>query len=213
MRTKLKKIVVVLMAITVVMILAMYSMGATRPQPYNYFSEEYWTEDMKSAHRAADILRENGYGNDSQEIMALSKIWYDGRGSLFILAKTIQYEAGKNETELMGYVGAVVMNRVRSDEFPDTVFDVVMQPRQYSSIYRSDVPEDTAAQREREGRGVAGIGEIRSVGHPEAHRPHGLALSCLEGKRLCLVSPCPPCLGRRRRNRCRGGICAGRIPA
>ena len=135
MRTKLKKIVVVLMAITVVMILAMYSMGATRPQPYNYFSEEYWTEDMKSAHRAADILRENGYGNDSQEIMALSKIWYDGRGSLFILAKTIQYEAGKNETELMGYVGAVVMNRVRSDEFPDTVFDVVMQPRQYSSIY------------------------------------------------------------------------------
>ena len=52
---------------------------------------------------------------------------------LWYLSRVIQAEAGYCSTEMMEGVGSVVLNRVASDRFPDTIPEVVEQPGQYST--------------------------------------------------------------------------------
>ena len=63
-----------------------------------------------------------------------------------ILLKLAMSEAGGESTEGKALVMLSVVNRVRSDEFPDTVSEVVFQDRQYSPVldgrYYSPVPDD-----------------------------------------------------------------------
>ena len=63
-----------------------------------------------------------------------------------ILLKLAMSEAGGESTEGKALVMLSVVNRVQSDEFPDTVSEVVFQDRQYSPVldgrYYSTVPDD-----------------------------------------------------------------------
>lgn len=56
---------------------------------------------------------------------------------LYILSHIINAEAGDDNCshEHRIAVGSVVLNRVASDEFPDTIYDVVWQPGQYSPTW------------------------------------------------------------------------------
>ena len=56
---------------------------------------------------------------------------------LYILSHIINAEAGDDNCshEHRIAVGSVVLNRVASDEFPDTIYDVVFQPGQYSPTW------------------------------------------------------------------------------
>ena len=56
---------------------------------------------------------------------------------LYILSHIINAEAGDSNCshEHRIAVGSVVLNRVASDEFPDTIYDVVFQPGQYSPTW------------------------------------------------------------------------------
>ena len=58
------------------------------------------------------------------------------------LSHVIQAEAGYCERDMMIGVGSVVLNRVEHDDFPDTVYEVIHQPGQYStaSYLSSQVP-------------------------------------------------------------------------
>ena len=63
-----------------------------------------------------------------------------------LLAEVMYHENYVNGEEVMYYTGAVVMNRVRSKEFPNTVKKVLYQnnPRQYSTtdkFFTKDIPE------------------------------------------------------------------------
>lgn len=60
----------------------------------------------------------------------------DTDAELYILAHVINGEAGsvKCSTTLRYYVGGVVLNRVKSNDFPDTIKSVVMQEGQYSCV-------------------------------------------------------------------------------
>lgn len=63
-----------------------------------------------------------------------------------LLAEVMFHENYVNGEEVMYYTGAVVMNRVRSKEFPNTVKKVLYQnnPRQYSTtdkFFTKDIPE------------------------------------------------------------------------
>lgn len=63
-----------------------------------------------------------------------------------LLAQVMYHENYVNGEEVMYYTGAVVMNRVRSKNFPDTVKKVIYQnnPRQYSTteeFFTEDIPE------------------------------------------------------------------------
>ena len=55
-------------------------------------------------------------------------------GDLYLLANLIYCEAGGEPYQGQVAVGAVVMNRVRSAKFPDTVVGVIYQKRQFSPV-------------------------------------------------------------------------------
>ncbi len=61
------------------------------------------------------------------------KIAFD---DLYLLSKLISAEAGSDwlSADFRMCVGEVVLNRVASPEFPDTIYDVVYQKNQYSSV-------------------------------------------------------------------------------
>lgn len=53
-----------------------------------------------------------------------------------LLAKIIMHECGAEwcGDEMKYNTGYVVLNRVASDDFPDTIYDVIYQPGQYSGV-------------------------------------------------------------------------------
>ncbi len=53
---------------------------------------------------------------------------------LYLLAKLIRAEAEGEPYEGQVAVGAVVMNRVKSRQFPNTIYDVIYQPGQFSCL-------------------------------------------------------------------------------
>ena len=61
------------------------------------------------------------------------KISFD---DLYLLSKLIYAEAGSDwlSNDFRLCVGEVVLNRVASPEFPDTIYDVIYQKNQYSSV-------------------------------------------------------------------------------
>ena len=60
------------------------------------------------------------------------------------LSHVIQAEAGYTYWDMMIGVGSVVLNRVKSDSFPNTVYEVIHQPGQYSTVsyLASQVPTE-----------------------------------------------------------------------
>ena len=68
---------------------------------------------------------------------------------LYILSHIISAEAGNCGRDMMIGVGSVVLNRVKSDDFPDTIYEVVFQrepslqygPIEDGSYYKEPTPE------------------------------------------------------------------------
>ena len=61
----------------------------------------------------------------------------DPDSGLYIMAHVINGESGslKCSTDMRYYVGSVVLNRVRSDIYPNTIRDVVYQKGQYGCVW------------------------------------------------------------------------------
>ncbi len=53
---------------------------------------------------------------------------------IYLLAKIIHAEARGETLEGKIAVGAVVLNRVEDERFPDSIEAVILQPRQFSSV-------------------------------------------------------------------------------
>ena len=52
---------------------------------------------------------------------------------LWYMSHTVQAEAGYCEREMQEGVASVIMNRVNSDLFPDSVMECILQPGQYAT--------------------------------------------------------------------------------
>lgn len=90
-----------------------------------------------------ETVEDNKDGPDSEEppqaagqVVELSP--EDGR----LLMKIAQAEAGNQGTDGMYLVMSVVMNRVKSRSFPDTVHDVIYQEHQFSSVSNGHLDEE-----------------------------------------------------------------------
>ena len=123
--------------ITTVIIIIFLCIVLATPVGADYDGSRVTTAKQDALHQAADILRAAGYSDDSEEIKVLSAAWWQQEEDLNILAKTIQNEANP---QYCGYehsvaVGVVVLNRVASPYFPDSVRDVVASPGQYLPSY------------------------------------------------------------------------------
>lgn len=93
-----------------------------------------------TAHQIAELARSMGLPEDDPIIVRAKEIWWTQEARFVadrdILATVVYNEAGYNCTDRhMELVAAVVCNRVASDAWPDTVYEVVVQPGQYLPAY------------------------------------------------------------------------------
>lgn len=93
------------------------------------------TKRQDALHEAADLLRSFGLAEDDPAVQALSAEWWKEQENLDIVARVVMGEAGNCPWEHQLAVAAVVVNRVRSPYFADTVRDVVASPGQYTTLY------------------------------------------------------------------------------
>ena len=132
---KHKYIVALGIAILCIVFIALCVAMATPAAAYE--GDPIWTNRMLILHYAADMLREAGFSDDSEPIRALSAEWWREQEDLDIIAKVVAHEADPQwcEWEHSVAVAVVVLNRVASPYFPNTVKEVVAAPGQYLPAY------------------------------------------------------------------------------
>lgn len=102
-------------------------------------AEEYEAE-MKKLEQNLDYLKKKLAAEIALAQAAANAKWRDisdvtfEEGDLYLLANLIYCEAGGEPYQGQVAVGAVVINRVRSEKFPDTVTGVIYQKRQFSPV-------------------------------------------------------------------------------
>lgn len=82
------------------------------------------------------IIQEESQEIVAQEVVSVRKVegitTGDVEGQIYLLAKGIHGEASICDREEKYKVGTVIMNRVASSKYPNTVEEVLAQPNQYS---------------------------------------------------------------------------------
>lgn len=128
-------IVPLIVAIMAVVLIIFCVILATPAHAYD--GTRITTARQAALHEAADILRSCGYAEDSEVIKTIQAEWRAEQEKLDIIAKVIDHEAPPAwcEWEHSVAVGVVVLNRVASPLFPNTVRDVVAAPGQYLKSY------------------------------------------------------------------------------
>ena len=128
--------IVPLIVAVLALILIVFCVALATPA-YAYDGDRITTARQEALHEAADILRSCGYAGDSEVIRAIQAEWRAEQERLDIIAKVIDHEAPPAwcEWEHSVAVGVVVLNRVASPLFPNTVKEVVAAPGQYLRSY------------------------------------------------------------------------------
>ena len=132
---KHKYIVAMGVAILCMIFIALCVLMATPTKAYD--GGRITTARQDALHEAADLLRAAGLPDDDPAIRALSVEWWREQEALDIVARVVMGEAGGCPWEHQVAVAAVVVNRVNSPYFPDTVREVVASPGQYTTLYLS----------------------------------------------------------------------------
>ena len=138
---KHKYIVAIGVAILCMIFIALCVLMATPVGAYD--GSRITTARQDALHEAADMLRAAGLTDDDPAIVALSEAWWAEQESLDIVARVVQGEAGACPWMHQVAVAAVVVNRVASPYFPDTVREVVASPGQYTTLYLSGFEQTT----------------------------------------------------------------------
>lgn len=128
---RVKKLIVTLM--TGLMLMGLTIPGAADYEPKTDYMELMIQAVMKGDTEAGTQAEQAR--NEKIEALGLAydPVTFD---DLLLLSRVIYREAGSNwlSEEWKMSVGEVVLNRVASPEFPDTVREVVMQPGQYGGL-------------------------------------------------------------------------------
>lgn len=106
---------------------------------------------QEKIHNIANSIRELGISESDVLITRLQELWWDeyervieeynkpivNEDEVEMLACVIYQEAGGDEcTDLCRYyVGDVVLNRINDERFPNTMYEVLTQKRQYGRYY------------------------------------------------------------------------------
>lgn len=98
----------------------------------------YYLEDMCEAAASGDVEAGRSAEQNRNAAIDASKLdeQYISFDELYLLARVIFSEAGSDwlTEDFRLCVGEVVLNRVASPEFPDTIHDVVYQKGQYTGV-------------------------------------------------------------------------------
>lgn len=99
-----------------------------------------YEKELKKLEEDLDYLKKKLAQEIALSQAAANSTWRDisqvtfAEGDRYLLANLIYCEAGGEPYEGQVAVGAVVMNRVMSSKFPDTVVGVIYQKRQFSPV-------------------------------------------------------------------------------
>lgn len=122
------------------------------------FAAREWTERQTTAHQIAELARSMGLPESDPIIVRAQELWWEDepqetvpqetvpedelptpwytQQDIDIIASVVYNEAGVGTTERhKELVAAVLVNRVLSDKFPNTVYECVVQPLQYYAPY------------------------------------------------------------------------------
>lgn len=132
-----KYIVALAITILCMLFIALCVLMAT---PARAYEPPIRTARQEALHADAENLRAVGVSDDDPMIRALSDAWWAEQEKLDILAKLVAHEADPQwcEWEHSLAVACVVLNRVASPYFPNTVKEVVAAPGQYLESYTHD---------------------------------------------------------------------------
>lgn len=124
---------------TLLIIIMFFTTGASKKE---------WTTAQEILHQIANCARELGLEETNPIIVESSKLWFFELEEVKILANTIFYEAGGCTDRHQQLVAAVVLNRIKSDKFPNTITEVITQKKQYNSKYIRNLPNYFTAEAE-----------------------------------------------------------------
>ncbi|PKM72833.1 MAG: hypothetical protein CVU91_07340 [Firmicutes bacterium HGW-Firmicutes-16] len=135
----MKKVITIILILAIAFLLLQSAVAKT---------SNTWTDKQEQAHEIAELAREMGLAESDPIITRAKEIW-DAEDTQFqldrdIIATVIYNEAWSGCTDRhRELVAAVIMNRVKSDKFPNTVYDVVAQKGQYLIGYANGDPHFT----------------------------------------------------------------------
>lgn len=123
-----------------------------------------WTANQNTLHEIANLARNLQLEESNPIIQEASKLWFFELEDMKILANVVFYESGWCTDRHQQLVAAVVLNRKKSDKFPNTIPEVIAQKNQYSPKYLNDLPDYFTADEEMkrcfENAYLAYIGEV-----------------------------------------------------
>lgn len=127
-------------------------------------SSKDWTDNQNTLHKIATLARGLGIDESNPILQEASKLWFFELEDIKILANVVFYEAGGCTDRHQQLVAAVVLNRKKSDKFPNTISEVITQKNQYNSKYLNNLPNYFTANKEMqrcfENAYLAYIGEV-----------------------------------------------------
>ena len=138
-RVTCKNLVWHVIIIIIMMIVALYNIS--RPTVSEEVNESYKAETIKP--HVSDLIVYEPYEPDTQEeeteieVNYYPEFTYSKDWSVedsYLLAKIAMAEAEGCNTQTKTLIIMCVLNRVSSDEFPDTIHDVIFQTNQFSPI-------------------------------------------------------------------------------
>lgn len=121
--------------ITVIMVLI------TMPFLLGFTYQPFIIKD--TAHEIAQLARSIGLKDNNPIIVQAKKLWTEAdeqyRKDRDIIATVVYNEAGHGCSDRhMELVAAVIYNRLKSEDFPDTIYDIVVAPKQYHPLYADE---------------------------------------------------------------------------
>lgn len=144
-----------IVAVILVVVLGAMSMGAYMPPD----SEGVYKPlaQQKALHEIAEYARSLGFSEDSLIIIQAQKLWHKAQEQFCedrdIIATVVYNEAwGGCSARHRDLVAAVVVNRLHSNKFPNTIYDVVVQKNQYHPAYAN--PNSYYGRRARADAGI-----------------------------------------------------------
>lgn len=93
------------------------------------------TTTQDALHDIADICRDLGFDDNHKILKSLQELWWEEEMDVEILTTLIFNEGKYGPDRLQELDGAVAVNRMESDLFPNTMYEVVTQPGQYLKAY------------------------------------------------------------------------------
>lgn len=105
------------------------------PLSFDKLNDEYSGEKAPSIKPSVDISKYAPYFEKSVPFVVHNRTYNLSWQGQKILEKVVDCEAGKCVFEQQAAIASIILNRFASEDFPDTIFEIVSAPNQFRESY------------------------------------------------------------------------------